>query len=403
MRFKRKPTWKAPSRRRMYEAEGDEPVEAEVQYRDDDDEETLDAIEMEIDNPEGDLTEADEEDLEDDEEDLDESDDGDSDEDEEDLDENIENFGDKKAAPFKKKNETDDSDDDDDELDEADDSDDELDEDDDSDDELDEDDEEESEEDDDEIKESKAALGSRDLHNMMEALGISKSKMRDVKIIVEAHINSGVSHARRLERNRYNKRLKLESKKNLRATIKGIDRYLDERVNEWINENKPEVVTQIRGHMAESFVSKARELFLEFNIEIPKGKSNAFKELTEMYAKTKKRNTLLESKLSTVDSELVEYQRDLVIEKFTDNLSSNQKTKFIKLVESVDARDENDLIEKCKTFHNVVVSENKKSFPNPRRKLYQKRNMNENSLFENNEDLNKPQDQMNIYVEELNS
>ena len=58
-----------------------------------------------------------------------------------------------------------------------------------------------------------------------------------------------------------------------------VDQYLNYVVDEWMNDNKLAIESGIRTDIAETFISKLKDLFLESYIEVPQNKTNLFDEM----------------------------------------------------------------------------------------------------------------------------
>jgi hypothetical protein len=118
------------------------------------------------------------------------------------------------------------------------------------------------------------------------------------------------------------------------------DNYLDKAITEWKEENKIAIEESIRTKLNESFMHKLRNLFLEHNIDVPETEVNLveemgkeIKELKEMLNSSYKRN-------QSIEEELVEVKKNILVESYSGGLTENEKEKFKLLSENIDFDDD---------------------------------------------------------------
>jgi hypothetical protein len=116
-----------------------------------------------------------------------------------------------------------------------------------------------------------------------------------------------------------------------------------------MQENKLAVETGLRTEIAEDFMGKLKDLFLESYIEVPESKVDLVDELAEQVEELEEK---LNSQTATVleMSEKVEiYQREAIIREASRDLAETQVEKLASLVSSLDFEDEESFASKVKT------------------------------------------------------
>jgi hypothetical protein len=236
-------------------------------------------------------------------------------------DENLDNFGEKKAKPFKKEE----ADEDDEESDE----------------EEAEDDEEEEAEEEEEKVEKKEAKKEENFKSDLDALVESEATLSEgfrakASVIFEAALNSKISETvERLEED-YAERMDEEVTTIQTNLIEKVDGYLNYVVETWMEDNALEVEKGIRTEIAESFMDSLQAVFKEHYVEVPEGKVDLVDELSA------KVDTLEEDynteiargiELKEENAKLVKQQ---IIRESSIGLSESEIEKLKSLVEDID-------------------------------------------------------------------
>lgn len=115
-----------------------------------------------------------------------------------------------------------------------------------------------------------------------------------------------------------------------------VDSYIDYVVQEWVKENQVAIDNSLRADIAENFMTKLRDLFVESYIDIPEEKVDV---VAEMASKLEE----LESKLNDTIAEninlkatIAESEKDVIFNQVSEGLAMTQVEKFRKLAEGVD-------------------------------------------------------------------
>jgi hypothetical protein len=181
-------------------------------------------------------------------------------------------------------------------------------------------------------------------------------------VIFETAIRSKLSEEIERLEDEYQSRLDEELDATRTDLVEKVDSYLNYVVENWMQENKLAVETGLRTEIAEDFMGKLKDLFLESYIEVPESKVDLVDELAEQVEE-------LESKLNAQTATVLEmsenleyYKRETIIREASRDLAETQVEKLASLVNSLDFEDEESFAHKVKTvkesyFKKAVTTE----------------------------------------------
>ena len=188
----------------------------------------------------------------------------------------------------------------------------------------------------------------------LDALVESEATLSDefkakTAVIFETAIRSKLSEEIERLEDEYQTRLDEELDATRTDLVEKVDSYLNYVVENWMQENKLAVETGLRTEIAEDFMGKLKDLFLESYIEVPESKVDLVDELAQSVEELEEKlNTQTASMLDM--SERVEtYQREAIIREASRDLAETQVEKLKSLVDSLDFEDEDSFSQKVKT------------------------------------------------------
>jgi len=154
--------------------------------------------------------------------------------------------------------------------------------------------------------------------------------------IFESALRSKLSEeVARLEEN-YKEELSEEVTTIKSDLVEKVDSYLNYVVESWMEENKLAVQAGLRTEIAEGFMTKMKDLFVESYIEVPETKVDLVDELAEKVENLEEQlNTQIGESIGLTE-ELENYKRDSIIAEATRDLADTQVEKLKGLVEKVD-------------------------------------------------------------------
>lgn len=150
-----------------------------------------------------------------------------------------------------------------------------------------------------------------------------------------------------------------------------VDSYLNYVVDEWMNENKLAIENGIRTEIAESFIAKLKDLFIESYIEVPQNKTNLFDEMAETIETLETRVNEEVSRNVQLVNEAKAARAVGIFTEVTKNLTDGEIDRVSKLAENLEFESEDDFRDKIET-----IVENIKRVPTIKENKSQKLNNN---------------------------
>lgn len=193
-----------------------------------------------------------------------------------------------------------------------------------------------------------------DFSEDLEALVESEATLSDefkakTAIIFEAAVKSKlVEEIDRLE-DEYSTQLEEEVASIKSDLIEKVDSYLNYVVESWMEENKLAIQSGLRAEIAEGFMGKLKDLFIESYIEVPDSKVDLVDELATANEELEKQFNEAVTRSLELAEQLEDYKRDAIIREASRDLAETQVEKLSSLVESIDFIDEETFAAKVKT------------------------------------------------------
>lgn len=132
--------------------------------------------------------------------------------------------------------------------------------------------------------------------------------------------------------------------------VEKVDSYLNYVVEQWMEENKLAIQSGLRAEIAETFMSKLKDLFVESYVEVPESKVDLVDELATANEELEERfNNAIAANLA-LNEEIEGYKRDAIIREASTGLAETQIAKLASLVENIDFEDEQTFAAKVKTI-----------------------------------------------------
>ena len=170
---------------------------------------------------------------------------------------------------------------------------------------------------------------------MADEATLSEEFKEKTSLIFEAAIRSKLSEeVDRLEES-YKQELAEEIASTKEDMVGKIDSYLNYVVESWMEENKLAIETGIRTEIAENFMSKLKDVFVESYIEVPETKVDLVDDLSAQVAELEEKfNTTVEESMALAE-EVKQLKREAVIAEAAADLAQTQAEKLNTLVEDV--------------------------------------------------------------------
>ena len=167
--------------------------------------------------------------------------------------------------------------------------------------------------------------------------------------IFEAAVNSKVTaEIEKLEEN-YKTELEEELKSTREDLIEKVDSYLNYVVENWMEENKVAIHNGLRTEIAEDFMNKMKDVFIESYIEVPESKVDLVDDLATQVEDLEERLNVETGKAISVSEELENLKREAIIREASKDLAETQVEKLHSLTRSIEFESEENFIEKVNT------------------------------------------------------
>jgi hypothetical protein len=194
-----------------------------------------------------------------------------------------------------------------------------------------------------------------DFSEDMNALVESESTLSDefkakTAVIFEAAVKSKLAEEIDRLESEYQSQLDEEIKSTKEDLVEKVDSYLNYVVENWMEENKLAIQSGLRAEIAEGFMDKLKDLFVESYIEVPESKVDLVDELATANEELEEQYNDAVAKSLSLAEELNGYKRQAVIREASKDLAETQVEKLTKLAESIDFQSEEDFAAKVETL-----------------------------------------------------
>jgi len=191
---------------------------------------------------------------------------------------------------------------------------------------------------------------SEDLNALVESEATLSDEFKvKTAIIFETAIKSKIAEeVSRLE-DEYQQKLDEETQSIHDDLVEKVDNYLNYVVEQWMEENQLAVEQGLRTEVAEDFMNKLKDLFVESYIEVPESKVDLVDELADQVDELEEKLNAQTAYVMEMSEELEAYQREAIIAESARDLADTQVEKLRSLVSSLDFENEEVFEQKVKT------------------------------------------------------
>lgn len=168
--------------------------------------------------------------------------------------------------------------------------------------------------------------------------------------IFEAAIKSKLSEEIDRLEEAYTTELQEEVTKIREDLVEKVNGYLNYVVESWMTENKLAIQNGLRTEIAETFMTKLKDLFTESYIEVPEAKTDLFEELATANEELEEQLNKAVASGIKIAEELENYKRDAIIREASRDLADTQVEKLKSLAEGVTFEDEKSFAEKIRVI-----------------------------------------------------
>ena len=176
-----------------------------------------------------------------------------------------------------------------------------------------------------------------ELDKIMESEAtLSDEFKNNTAVIFEAAVKSKLSEeVSRLEE-QYKEELAEEVSSIKSELVEKVDSYLNYVVETWMEDNKVAIQNGLRTEIAEGFMNKMKDLFVESYIDVPESKVDLVDELASQVEELEELANKQTGESIKLSEELEQFKRDAIIAEAARDLADTQKEKLAELVEGIE-------------------------------------------------------------------
>ena len=201
---------------------------------------------------------------------------------------------------------------------------------------------------------------SEDLSALVESEAtLSEEFKAKTAVIFEAAVKSKIAtEINRLEEE-YATQLDEEVTSIKTDLVEKVDSYLDYVVEQWMEDNKLAIQSGLRTEVAEGFMNKLKDLFVESYVDVPESKVDLVDELATAHEELEESYNDAVAKAIEIAEELESYKRKDIIREASRDLAETQVEKLISLAESVEFESEEAFAAKVATLKESYFKQEK--------------------------------------------
>ena len=192
---------------------------------------------------------------------------------------------------------------------------------------------------------------SEDLNALVESEAtLSEEFKAKTAVIFEAAVKSKIAEEINRLEEEYTTQLDEEVASIKTDLVGKVDSYLDYVVEQWMEDNKLAITSGLRTEVAEGFMGKLKDLFVESYVDVPESKVDLVDELATAHEELEEEYNDAVSKAMALAEELELYKRDAIIRESSRDLAETQVEKLTSLAESIKFESEEDFAAKVATL-----------------------------------------------------
>ena len=185
---------------------------------------------------------------------------------------------------------------------------------------------------------------------------LSEEFKQKTAVIFEAAVKSKLSEeVSRLEE-QYKEELTEEVASIKEDLVSSVDSYLNYVVESWVEDNKIAIQNGLRTEIAENFMTKLRDVFVESYVEVPESKVDLVDDMAAQVTELEEKLNSTTGDAIALAEELETYKRESIISEACRDLADTQTEKLKGLVEGIDFENEEEFAKKVATVKESYFS-----------------------------------------------
>ena len=201
---------------------------------------------------------------------------------------------------------------------------------------------------------------SEDLNALVESEAtLSEEFKAKTALIFEAAVKSKLAEEIDRLETEYADQLAEEVSTTKADLVEKVDSYLNYVVETWMEDNKLAIQSGLRSEIAEGFMDKLKDLFVESYVAVPESKVDLVDELATANEELEEQFNEATAKAMELKESLEAYMRKDIIREASRDLAETQVEKLASLAESVDFESEEAFAAKVATLKESYFSKTK--------------------------------------------
>jgi hypothetical protein len=173
---------------------------------------------------------------------------------------------------------------------------------------------------------------SEDLNALVESEAtLSEEFKAKTAVIFEAAVKSKLSEEIDRLESEYKTQLDEEVSSIKEDLVEKVDSYLNYVVEQWMEDNKVAIQSGLRTEIAEGFMDKLKDLFVESYVEVPESKVDLIDELAADNEELEEQFNEAVAKTMELAEELETYKREAIIREASKDLAETQVARILVL------------------------------------------------------------------------
>ena len=192
---------------------------------------------------------------------------------------------------------------------------------------------------------------SEDLNALVESEAtLSEEFKAKTALIFEAAVKSKLAEEINRLETEYAEQLAEEVTTTKEDLVEKVDSYLNYVVETWMEENQLAIQSGLRAEIAEGFMSKLKDLFVESYVEVPESKVDLVDELATANEELEEQFNEATAKAMELKEAVESYKRMDIIREASRDLAETQVEKLASLAENVEFESEEAFAAKVATL-----------------------------------------------------
>lgn len=174
----------------------------------------------------------------------------------------------------------------------------------------------------------------------------------EIETIFEAAVNTKVKEKLEEDTVALNEKYDNEMKEFKESVLNTLNDYIEESFNEWAEENKVALSSEIKVDIADNMVKSLRSVLDENYIEIKEEEIDTIKDLETRLKESENKIDDLGNVNINQKKQILEFEKAIVFSQMTEGMTLTDKEALLKIVEDIEAKDIKTFKEKVEIIKN---------------------------------------------------